>query len=227
MWDRFSRRPGGRRSCYLSAVWARAWARALPASETLISGGGERQFVDQVSDAAFDVGANGAYGWGVEAGGVVEVVPAFVAFAGKMGQASPQPMVITTSAARTVRRSRGWGTRWRCRCLVQPWRRLRRGGPRVRVLTRRPHGRRSEPKRIRGPSETGRRCGCIRTGRSTCRRDVGLTLWRQLGGVGRRHRRRASLSIQLSDDGCRRLTDHDGGDLAAWPGPPIRRRRGC
>ena len=85
------------------------WPRALPASETLISGGRERQFVDQVSGAAFDVVADGAYGWGVEAGGVAEVVPGFVAFAGDDGQASPQPMVITTSAARTVSSVQGLG----------------------------------------------------------------------------------------------------------------------
>ena len=77
-----SRRTGGWRSCYLDAVWARAVGSGVTASETLISGGRERQFVDQVLGAAFDVVADGAYGWGVEASGVVEVVPGFRSFAG-------------------------------------------------------------------------------------------------------------------------------------------------
>jgi hypothetical protein len=51
----------------------------------LISGLGELEFVDQLSDAAFDVVADGADGGGIEAGWVVEVVPGFVAFAGEDG----------------------------------------------------------------------------------------------------------------------------------------------
>jgi hypothetical protein len=43
--------------------------------ETLISGGSEAEFVDQLSDAAFDVVAYGADASGVETGGIVEVVP--------------------------------------------------------------------------------------------------------------------------------------------------------
>jgi hypothetical protein len=53
--------------------------------ETLISGGNEAEFVDQLSDAAFDVVAYGADASGVETGGIVEVVPGFVAFAGEDG----------------------------------------------------------------------------------------------------------------------------------------------
>ena len=49
--------------------------RRLPVPETLISGGSEAEFVDQLSDAAFDVVAYGADASGVETGGIVEVVP--------------------------------------------------------------------------------------------------------------------------------------------------------
>jgi hypothetical protein len=58
---------------------------AVPASQTLIRGGSEAEFVGQLSDTAFDVVADGANGWGAEVRGVVDVVPGFVAFAGKNG----------------------------------------------------------------------------------------------------------------------------------------------
>ena len=47
--------------------------RALPAPQTMTTGWSEGEFVDQLSDAAFDVVADGADGGGVETGGVVEV----------------------------------------------------------------------------------------------------------------------------------------------------------
>ena len=41
------------------------YTEALPAPHTLLSGGSEGEFVDQLSDAAFDVVADGADGCGV------------------------------------------------------------------------------------------------------------------------------------------------------------------
>ena len=46
---------------------------ALPAPQTLISGGSEAELADQLSDAAFNVVADRPDGGGIEAGGVVEV----------------------------------------------------------------------------------------------------------------------------------------------------------
>jgi hypothetical protein len=73
-----------------SAIGARysalgGWARALSAPQPLISGWSEGEFVDQLSDAAFDVVADGADVGEVLAGGIVQVVPGFVAFAGEDG----------------------------------------------------------------------------------------------------------------------------------------------
>ena len=64
-----------------------------------------------MTHAALDLVSDGADGGGVEAGGVVEF-PVFVAFPGKIGHASPQPMVMTTSAARTVSSVHGLGNSW-------------------------------------------------------------------------------------------------------------------
>jgi hypothetical protein len=47
--------------------------------------GSEAEFLGQLSDAAFDVVADGADACGVETRGVVEAVPGFVAFAGEDG----------------------------------------------------------------------------------------------------------------------------------------------
>src|SRR3954447_12061873 len=61
------------------------WAWALPESQILIRSGSEAEFVDELSDAAFDVVADGADAGGVETSGAVEVVPGFVALAGEDG----------------------------------------------------------------------------------------------------------------------------------------------
>src|SRR4029453_4710913 len=58
-------------------------------AQTLIRGGSEAEFVDQLSDTAFDVVADGADAWGVEARGVAGVIPGFVAFAGEDGASIP------------------------------------------------------------------------------------------------------------------------------------------
>jgi hypothetical protein len=103
------------------------WSRALSAPQTLIGDGSKAEFVDQVSDAAFDVVADGADGRGVETSGVVQVVPGFVAFAREAGAGIAAAHGDRRRRRGRFRRSRVWGTRWRCRCLVRPWRRWRRG----------------------------------------------------------------------------------------------------
>ena len=70
--------------CY-PARYSAVVGSGFTGAQTLISGGSEAEFVDQLSDAAFDVVADRADGRGVETGGVVEVVPGFVAFAGEDG----------------------------------------------------------------------------------------------------------------------------------------------
>ena len=160
-----------RQACDLlsSAVFGSGrWARALPAPQTLISSGSEAEFADQLSDAAFDVVADGADPRGVETRGVVEVVPGFVAFAGKMGQASPQPMVITTSAARTVSSVHGLGN-----SLEMSMPRSANAAT-AAGLTSYPG---SDPPDQATASSPASPC---------CRRDVGLPLWRRrVAVVGR------------------------------------------
>lgn len=88
-----------------SAIWPRCgsaiWhARLRPAALLRGFGGGE-ELVEQCLDAEVDLVADGPHGLDAFAGGVVEL-PVQVGLAGKIGQASPQPMVITTSLASTV-----------------------------------------------------------------------------------------------------------------------------
>jgi hypothetical protein len=62
-----------------------------------------------VVDPAFDLVADGADAFDGESGGVAQVVPVLLALAGKEGPESPQPMLITTSAARTISSVQGFG----------------------------------------------------------------------------------------------------------------------
>jgi len=70
-----------------------------PSARSSRSGHGvDAEFVEQAADALFDVVADGAYGVDVLTDRIGEF-PVFVTLAGKKGQASPHPIVTTTSAA--------------------------------------------------------------------------------------------------------------------------------
>jgi hypothetical protein len=70
--------------------------------------GGGAELVEQSEDAAFDFVADRTYGGDTETGWIVER-PLLIPLAGKTGQASPHPMVITTSVARTISSVHGLG----------------------------------------------------------------------------------------------------------------------
>lgn len=90
--------------------------------------------VQQVADAAFQLVANRPHV--VQAlAGRVSTSSFRTACPGNTGQASPQPIVTTTSAARTVSSVHG-RTRARCRCRVRPSRRRRTGSPRCQAPNR-------------------------------------------------------------------------------------------
>jgi hypothetical protein len=193
-----SRRPGGWRSCYLSAVWARAvgsggvrcrrgWGghsrcrgqrgrRGRPRMSSVCRGRWGRH---RRSHGDHDVGgADGFVGPGF--GELVGDVDASLSHSGDGGGVDSCPGSDPPDQA----------TAWSpVRASKNP-----------RAIWDRPALWVHKNRTVGLPS----RCG--------------LTLWRQLGGIGSRHRRRAPLSIQLSDDGCQLQTDHHGGDLAASPG---------
>ena len=70
--------------------------------------GRDVELLEQGQDAAFEVVADRADGGGIETIRVVEI-PVSYRVPGKIGQASPQPMVITRSAARTISSVHGFG----------------------------------------------------------------------------------------------------------------------
>jgi len=69
---------------------------------------GDVEFGEEPVDALFDFVADGSDAVHAEPGGVLQD-PFLVPFAGEDGQASPQPMVTTTSAARTTSSVQGLG----------------------------------------------------------------------------------------------------------------------
>jgi hypothetical protein len=85
-----------------------SYCRRIPCKARTSGRASVKQFSDQFLDALVDLVADASHSREVVFGWVVER-PVLVSLPGIYGQASPQPIVITTSAARTTSSVSGLG----------------------------------------------------------------------------------------------------------------------